>query len=511
VKQITAVNEITRTLTLDSNVNFSNTAAVIGRVKADAELSGTFTNIIGAANKYIVLSSVNSNSTQNFANSENYLLIGTTSGATSRIEALVDSKYESVTSQIPNIDMKSTETYWYFRGTSVGNVTDTNEVKIENELPYESTKRTRILKSRSNEIQNPVSAGAGNSSFVITASLASANTKVSPYIDTSRSQATLTHNVVFPESYLKGYIVVYDNANGTFSEGDIIQQSNTTVTSNAVVSFANSSTITVTNVVSSNSSTIATFNTSNTVIYNVTKSVSSTISAVRKFGETGNTSASASRYISKNVILADQQDAEDLICYITAYRPANTDFKVYGRFLNGSDPDSSNSKDWSAMAELSDPALRSSLVNRDDFVELVYDLPISQTVISGNASGNTTSAVVNVYSTSAFSAGDFVYVTETSSNKFNVRQVVTVNSTALTLSSNLSFASTSADVGKIPGLESQYGAFKYDKNNNIIRYTNKSDAVYETYKTFAVKIILVADESHIVPRMADMRCIALQV
>jgi hypothetical protein len=81
----------------------------------------------------------------------------------------------------------------------------------------------------------------------------------------------------------------------------------------------------------------------------------------------------------------------------------------------------------------------------------------------------------------------------------------------LSVSSNLSIVTTNATVGVIPGLRSQYGAFRYDNNNYIIRYTTESDGVFETFKTFATKIVLVSNTAQIIPRMADMRCLALQI
>jgi hypothetical protein len=188
---------------------------------------------------------------------------------------------------------------------------------------------------------------------------------------------------------------------------------------------------------------------------------------------------------------------------------------VYGKFLAGADADSITNKYWSAMTEFSDPSLTSSLVNKDDFVELIYDLPTSLMVIASNASVNATSANITVSSTAAFTTGGFVYVAaNTSSNTigFNVRQVVAIpNSTVLTVSSNLSIVSANATVGSIPGLESQYGAFRYANNDNIIRYTTASDGVFDTFKTFTTKIVLVSNTAEIIPRMADMRCLALQI
>ena len=67
------------------------------------------------------------------------------------------------------------------------------------------------------------------------------------------------------------------------------------------------------------------------------------------------------------------------------------------------------------------------------------------------------------------------------------------NNTTLTLSSNVSFTSSNVSVGTIPNLQSQSGAFLYANNNGIVRYVTGSDVVYDSYKTFAVKIVPVSN------------------
>jgi hypothetical protein len=513
VRKIISVSASARTLTLDSNVNFTSNTAIIGRVKADADLRGYFSAITPGYNGILSIYGVSSNASQNFASSNGQLLIGVTSGASAQINKILDSNYQSITSQISNIYPNQTDILWSFKGTDTDKNVDAFYNSIDSDIPYEFNDKSRMMMSRSNEYQY----SDGNNSLSVFASLGTFNKKISPYIDTLRNIATLTDNVICKESELSGYRIAYSNTNGNFYEGDIIQQANSIVTANGVVFSSNSSTIYVVNVVSSNTSSVTKFSISNTTIYNATQAVSANITGVSSFSEvTGAAQKYASRYISKNVILADQQDAEDMVCYITAYRPIGTNFKVYGKFLAGADSDSITSKDWSAMTELSDPSLTSSLVNKDDFVELIYNLPTSQMIIVNGAGVNTISTNVTVSSTSGFTAGGFIYIAanNTSSNTigFNVRQVIAIpNSTVLTVSSNLSIVSTNATVGIIPGLESQYGAFTYANNNNIVRYTTPADGVFETFKTFATKIVLVANTPQIIPRMADMRCLALQI
>lgn len=514
ILQVTAADATNRTLTLAGAVAFTDTSAIIGRVKNDAALTGNFSSITGGDNKFLTVTSVSSNATSNFANTKGALIIGRTSGASAVISDVLDIQYENITTTIPDIEPNQTGITWNFTGTqnNISRTSDSQVYAIQNEVPQDFIDKTRVVMSRSNEFATPPTAGVGNSSLTVTAQLSTSNSKITPYIDTIRNSVTTIHNLVYPESALSGYIMLYSNTNGNFSVGDPVQQANSTVTSNGSVFFANSTVIYVTNVVSSNISSIATFSTANSIIYNNSLGVNATISAITSFNETSNTSSSATRYISKNVILAEQQDAEDLVCYVTAYRPPGTNFKVYGKFLAGADGSTFQSKDWSAMVESTSGALISSLVDTNDYVELVYELPTSVQIISGSATVNTTSATVNVSSTAAFSAGSFIYVSDVTSGAINVRQVTgIVNSSLLAVSSNLTINSINASVGLIPGLASEHGAFKHANNSGIVRYITAEDAVFDTFKTFAVKVVLTSDNFHIVPKMADMRCLALQV
>lgn len=517
ILRITAADAASRTLTLDANIKFTDSAAIIGRVKEDAKLTANFTSITGGDNMFLTVTGAGPsevNSTSNFANCQGALLIGRTSGASVVITDVYDLMYQGITTTIPDIEPNMTHTLWAFSGTAnnTARTSDTTSYSIANEIPYEFVDKTRVIMSRSNEFATPPSGVSGNSSLTVTATLLTSNNKISPYIDTIRNSVTTTHNLVYPESTLNGYIISYSNSAGNFAIGDSVQQANSTVTSNGTVFFSNSTALYVTNVVSSNASSIATFNIANTRIYNATQAITANITAVAAFNETGNTVSSATRYISKNVILAEQQDAEDLVCYLTAYRPPGSDLKVYGKFLAGSDSETFQAKDWSALIETTSSALVSSLVNKDDYVELVYELPTSVQIVANGASVSNTSANIAVSSTSSFTAGNFIYVTNNTTGALNVRQInQVINSTSMVLSSNLSFASSNCAVGLIPGLQSQDGAFKYANNNSVARYVTTADGVFDTFKTFAIKVVLVSDSHHIVPKMSDMRCLALQV
>jgi hypothetical protein len=516
----TSTAGLVSTISLDSNVGFSDSAAILGRVKADANLygyysAGTRTNLIVGM---ISIDGVSSNASQNFASTNGAYLIGRSSGASSRILTIANVNYDSITTQFADIEPKQTSSNWYFAGTSNAGTFDSSYSSVNPNIPYEFIDKERVIRSRS--LEYAVNA-SGGSSLYVKSQLSTSNSLITPYIDRIRNSVAIGFNDIANTSMLSGYLISYSNstANSTnmFSVGDTIWQGNATVNSTATIINANSSVLVVTTPTSSNTLSIATFSANGTsIITDATTNVVANVSAVSVFNEASNPiTRYGTRYISKNVVLADQQDAEDLIAYIAAYRPAGTNFQVYCKLLAAADSDSFDSKHWSLMSEMSSPALLSSSVNRDDLVELSYDLPTSVQVYTGNVSANATSANLtfdNTITTAGFTAGQFIYIADTTSFKFNVRQIVSIpNTSTITLNSNISIVSTNAAVGYIPGLASQYGAFRYFNNQSIGRYMNSADSAFDSFKTFAVKIVLTSDTSYVVPRMSDFRAIALQV
>ena len=59
---------------------------------------------------------------------------------------------------------------------------------------------------------------------------------------------------------------------------------------------------------------------------------------------------------------------------------------------------------------------------------------------------------------------------------------------------------------------SSLGASKFSGNNDVVRYYNSSGAIFDTYKFFSLKVVLRSSSgSHIIPRVKDLRAIALQI
>jgi hypothetical protein len=513
VARITGVDSNNRRLTLDRQITITDNDAIIGRVKSDGNLYGIVSYVNKLLNTDLVsLFNSTANSTQNFAGTSNALLIGTNSGTTAVVDTLTNIYYDSITSQIASIDTRDSDVTFRFRGTGNNNSADASSTDLFADIPLEFTDRQRAIYSRSNELTSL----SGNKSLAVDAVLSTSTAKFSPYLDSIKSSVVLTSNQIRPEGQLEGVYLNITNRVGTFPRDSVVFQSNATSNTVGKVAFGNSSFLALYDVETSNTSQFATFTANSTSTITSVANGSATVTDVRQFNEAlDNGLPIVSRYISKTVVLAEGQDSEDMVVFLTAYRPRGTNIKVYAKLLNAADSDPFDDKSWTPMYDTS-PSLFSSIANRDDYVELRYELPQTVAVHTADIVVNTTSDIItftNSRTTQDFTAGMFVYVTDASTQTFAVRRVLSVpNTSALIVRSNLTFDSSNAAIGYIPDSLVQCNAFRYTDNSGIVRYVcSSSESVYDGFKIFAVKIVLTSDTTQIVPRVADMRTLALQI
>jgi hypothetical protein len=89
---------------------------------------------------------------------------------------------------------------------------------------------------------------------------------------------------------------------------------------------------------------------------------------------TGETSSSGgpseARYIMRTVTLADGFDSGDLRVYLTAYKPIDSNIYVYYKLLSTSDPTSFNQRNWQLMTQINNFNFASESFN--DFREIVF-------------------------------------------------------------------------------------------------------------------------------------------
>lgn len=213
------------------------------------------------------------------------------------------------------------------------------------------------------------------------------------FIPTSTEHTTdcSVENAVYSYSYEKDTLALNAMAGSFMMRSDFFTQTSTV---SPVIDLRKSSTVFVSNVVNSD----------------VT-------------GETANGGKALSKYITRQVVLDDTQDAEDLRVYLTQNSPINSSIQVYARLLSSSDSTPFSQRPWILLNVISAP--------------------------TGTQAANT--------------YGEY-----------------------------------------------QYGLPPAVLSGGIYQYTVGS-STYSMFKTFAIKIVMSSTSTAIIPKVKDLRVIALQV
>lgn len=235
-------------------------------------------------------------------------------------------------------------------------------------------------------------------------------------------------------------------------------------------------------------------------------------------GEETNDGSALAKSISKMVTLADGMDAEDINVYLTAYKPADTNIDVYVKVLNAADPESFENRPWSQLVQITNQNLVSDSSNLQDYKEFQYSFPTDpisydnmEEIVTTNNSVTLTSTNGNTVWTDVYSNNQLIVLfSDSNKTKYEVHQIATVDSgTQITLADPVAFSNTSsAFIGTLPF---PYSTFKNSQNSNIVRYYDTSGVPYDSYKQYAIKIVMTAKQNNLVPKIADMRAIALSV
>ena len=85
--------------------------------------------------------------------------------------------------------------------------------------------------------------------------------------------------------------------------------------------------------------------------------------------------SAVTKYVSRNVVLDDGQDAEDAVVIVAAYKPVGTSIKVYLKIHNAEDPQAFDDKTWTELTDVDGGSKFSSPMDRRDFVDFQFGIP----------------------------------------------------------------------------------------------------------------------------------------
>lgn len=234
--------------------------------------------------------------------------------------------------------------------------------------------------------------------------------------------------------------------------------------------------------------------------------------------ETGPNGLAKAKYLSKIINFAQDKYAEDIVVYLTGYRPAGTEIRVYAKVHNASDRETFSTKAWTPLV-LKDNIDRFSSDNPNDMYEYTYGFdqtPEVQAELAGTGTITYNSNTITTTSdhTATLSAGDLIRVRDPDFGNHEVFVVSGVTSGAIntyrkiTTSSLVTTGVTRSDI-VIDKLKYRNVAWNNVENDNIVRYVNNEYVEFDRYTSMQIKIVLLAAQSHIVPRVEQIQVIGV--
>ena len=488
VGNVTSINSNT----IEFNIPSSNNWTLANNVQLQTLVPNLTAIYQYTQDTTLFLSGSTADSNNNFSTLLNNNVYGVMSGASAQGLQLTDITYQtdnlqitSVTPQFTGITANGTFTY-------VDGTTHSQTFALNKDLTL--VNKSGIIASRTHEILNY----NGAKSFTLNLNLISTTIRNTPYLFNSQQTISAVTNEILTPNNISGVLLYCNNSNLEFKQADVITQGNSV----GEVISSNTSSVYVSGVQGS-------FTTGNITLASNTN-VTSTVTQTLNINEESGVVIGGSRYITKRVTLSANQTAEDLQLFLSAYRPTGTDFYCYAKIINNADDVKYYDAPWTRLVETSDTVgTYSATANTNDTLELTYQLPTDNVATSCTTTSGNNVVTLTQTPNSLYPAGEYCWVS--SGNNFTVTQITSSNNTAVTVSPAPNFTTSNGSINLINGLTSLNGGFKYSANNGVVRYVSNTGAVYDTYVTFAIKIVPVSINSALIPLVDSMRAIALQV
>ena len=229
--------------------------------------------------------------------------------------------------------------------------------------------------------------------------------------------------------------------------------------------------------------------------------------------------SASSKYVSRIVTLADGLDAEDIKVFVNAYRPANTDVKVYARILNETDTTNIDDGNWSLLQMTQNENKFSSDVDRQDIIEYGYEFAdtlettTTDAIATLDTDGKTVITSSNVDST--FAVNDLMKLTQGDEDTdYQISKVTAkaANGTSFTIADNCFVNSSVITVSRVND-DQIYRAFRDPQAPTAftVSYYNEDQERFVGYKRLAIKIVMTSESTDKAPALTNYRAIAVSL
>jgi hypothetical protein len=233
--------------------------------------------------------------------------------------------------------------------------------------------------------------------------------------------------------------------------------------------------------------------------------------------ETGPNGLAKAKYLTKIINFTQDKYSEDIAVYLSAYRPAGTEIRVYAKIHNAADREAFSSKAWTPLVLKNNTDLFSAGVNDQHEYTYGFDqFPEVQNQLTGTGRITFGSNVITTTASQAavLTTGDLIRVRDPDFGNHEVFVVSTANSTAIETyrgietSSLVTTGVTRSDI-VIDKLKYRNTAWNNKENDNVVRYVNSGFVEFDRYTSMQLKIVLLSPETYIVPKVDYIQVIGV--
>lgn len=222
------------------------------------------------------------------------------------------------------------------------------------------------------------------------------------------------------------------------------------------------------------------------------------------------------RHITRKVAFANNRFAEDVRVYMTAYRPAGTDVKVYTRVHNSADPEAADDKAWTPLEYKSNGERFSSTANDSDFVEYELGLPQYSETANTLPGTFTTEDANTIIVAQGVTANAYVAVNDVIKlynplipSDYIVGVVAAANTSTITLGQPISNNNVVGTGFKVDRLKYYNIAFNNITNDNVARYYSSTLVEYDKFDSMQIKVVLLSNTTYSVPKVDQLQVIGV--
>lgn len=224
-----------------------------------------------------------------------------------------------------------------------------------------------------------------------------------------------------------------------------------------------------------------------------------------------------SKYISKKITFAADRAAEDLVVYMSAYVPQDTEVRVYGKIHNALDREAFDDKAWTPL-ELKTSFAPSDSSDLNDVRELEFHLPYSHEEIQDfllpftvtTADDNATADVAGGDISQYLVAGDVVKIYDANNEveNYDIFIVSALTSSTITFTRKILDPNITGTMN-IKLIKYPNAAFKNKLDAGVARYISTGGVQFDKFNSMQVKVVLLSDNTYVVPHVESIQVLGV--